>query len=221
MAFSKFKPGTLTLTGGVLAMCLLSAGFGSDLIIGDEDCTGFTASSNLPREVWQQGQGLLIIRHTERCSPDKGNCPEGDLGITPEGVSTAHLIGDGVSSLGEAPVDILYSPALRTEMTAKVAFDGHPLDAADWLVEGCKQDFMDKAKDTKREGRNLVLVTHSSCLNALEDELSQPMLRLNAGDDEFFGASFMFELGEVVSTWKPMGCMLPTEWATNGYRAAL
>ena len=72
-------------------------------------------------------------------------------------------------------------------------------------------DLLEKIKSRKRPGKNLVMVTHSSCLNALQDEDQEPVLSFNAGRDRFYGVSLFFRQKEDDRV-EVLGCMLPSQW---------
>ena len=163
---------------------------------------------------WNKGELLILMRHTEKCSAVENACPPGDEGITETGRTQAKLIGDGLRRLGtmnaELTPEVFYSPALRTKQTARAAFTGDmkPLAA---LVEGCKSNWLEKIKSFKKPGSNLILVTHSSCLNALSDEDQDRILDFNAGSDRFYGISIFLRQNEI-GRIEDLGCMLPSQW---------
>jgi phosphohistidine phosphatase SixA len=167
---------------------------------------------------WNKGELLILMRHTEKCSAVENACPPGDEGITETGRAQAKLIGDGLRGLGansvepdaELNAEIFYSPALRTTQTAKTAFTGDMQPLAS-LVEGCKSNWLEKIKSFKNPGSNLILVTHSSCLNALSDEDQDRILDFNAGHDRFYGMSVFLRQNEKGRIEK-LGCMLPSQW---------
>jgi phosphohistidine phosphatase SixA len=175
---------------------------------------------------WNKGELLILMRHTEKCSAVENACPPGDEGITETGRAQAKLIGDGLRGLGtinaepnaeqnaglnaELNAEVFYSPALRTTQTAKTAFNGDMQPLAS-LVEGCKSNWLEKIKSFKNPGSNLILVTHSSCLNALSDEDQDRILDFNAGSDRFYGLSVFLRQNEMGRIEK-LGCMLPSQW---------
>jgi phosphohistidine phosphatase SixA len=171
---------------------------------------------------WNKGELLILMRHTEKCSAVENACPPGDEGITETGRVQAKLIGDGLRGLGtinvepnvelnaELNAEIFYSPALRTTQTAKNAFTGDMQPLAS-LVEGCKSNWLEKIKSFKNPGSNLILVTHSSCLNALSDEDQDRILDFNSGRDRFYGMSVFLRQNEMGRIEK-LGCMLPSQW---------
>jgi len=178
------------------------------------ECDGIEDSFLDVESAWQAGELFVLLRHTEKCEAVENGCPPGDRGLTGEGVYQAKLIGEGLNRLGQGNADVYYSPAARTAMTAKIAMTGTmhptPLPAA-WLVDGCKVELLDKIKARKKSGRNLVLVTHSSCLNALRDESHHQMLDFNAGHEAFFGVGVLFRLQNSGSV-EGLGCILPSGW---------
>ena len=173
-------------------------------------CEGIGGNYAEIKQSWGKGDLFVLIRHSEKCEAVENGCPPGDTGLTAEGIRQARLIGDGLRRLGEGDADIFYSPAVRTEMTAKAALTG-TMQPLPWLSEGCKVGLLDKIKAQKRPGANLVLVTHSSCLNDLEDESREHVLDFNAGKDRYFGVSVILRLtgnGQI----EELGCALPSQW---------
>jgi phosphohistidine phosphatase SixA len=162
-------------------------------------------------ENWNKGDLVLLIRHTEKCSAVKDACSSGDKGLTTRGVLQARSIHAGISSLGSAPVEVIYSPALRTAMTAKIALD-EEMTAGKWLVTDCDTNFLGKIQLQKEAGVNLILVTHSHCLNAMKNKLGGSLLRFNAGKDDFFGMSVFLE-AKGNQNLKQLGCLLPSNWS--------
>jgi hypothetical protein len=174
------------------------------------ECEGVVSKSGDVERMWHDGDLALIIRHTERCSRDDLNCPPGRDLLTDEGKLQAKLMGAGIRKLGPAQFDVRYSPAVRTRMTAEIAFaSGQP---SKWLLEDCKIGLMNKIKDNKVAGMNLLLISHSSCLNALEDENRNPLLIFDAGRDKYLGVTVLVNLKDK-NQEDVLGCILPSQWS--------
>lgn len=173
-------------------------------------CDGIENHYGQVKKSWQDGELFVLLRHTEKCSAVENACPADDDGITEAGLDQAELVGRGLSRLGKSDADILYSPTKRTAQTAKAALTGD-MSPQLWLTEGCKVGLLEKIKSRKRPGKNLVLVTHSSCLNALQDEDQKRILSFNAGRDRFYGVSVIFRQKEDDRV-EVFGCILPSQW---------
>lgn len=56
-----------------------------------------------------------------------------------------------------------------------------------------------------------MLVTHSHCLNALEDEKQSRLLNFSAGREDYFGVSVLLRQKEDGRV-DLLGCVLPSQW---------
>jgi phosphohistidine phosphatase SixA len=93
-------------------------------------------------------------------------------------------MGKEFRELGLANSDIYNSPLKRTAQTAQVMFNKIS-DKQDWLYQ-CNPEFMGQALQRKAPGRNLILVTHSSCIDEFEASLG-----LSESDPDYGGALFI------------------------------
>ena len=171
--------------------------------------------SDLPeaRSAWKNGDLVMLIRHAERCREAQHNCSPGDLGLTPAGVFESFLIASGLDTLGPAPTDFYHSPTLRTRMTSDISAHQRSSEAS-WLVDHCKENFAERVQQEKVAGRNLVMVTHSTCINAFEASTTDFLSRFNAGNNRFYGASLMYSYG-LDDKPAPIGCILPENWQSQ------
>ncbi|WP_166359507.1 histidine phosphatase family protein [Pseudomonas akapageensis] len=112
---------------------------------------------------WAKGEIIVLVRHAERCDRSDNPCLADADGITIKGSETATQVGQGIKSLGLDQATILSSPETRTKQTAYSMF-GKPADTQEWLKE-CDQDFTGKLLAHKQAHRNLVLITHSGCID--------------------------------------------------------
>lgn len=118
---------------------------------------------------WAKGEIILLVRHAERCDRSANPCLDDSSGITRAGSQAAALVGSGVQHLGLARTDVLSSPEVRTRQTAHFMFGTLPR-SEDW-VQQCTPGFTSQAMAHKAADRNLVLVTHSGCIDQLERQL--------------------------------------------------
>jgi phosphohistidine phosphatase SixA len=121
---------------------------------------------------WAKGEVIVLVRHAERCDRSNHACLNDPTGITVDGSRAATAVGDGIRRLGLASADMLSSPEVRTRQTASLIF-GKAIETQDWLMQ-CDGTFTDAAFAHKREARNLILVTHSGCIDQLERRLDVP-----------------------------------------------
>lgn len=118
---------------------------------------------------WLDGDVIVLVRHLERC--DRADAPcldEKEDGITVRAVAHGYELGKGFSRLGLAGTDISNSPLARTAQTSKVVFGR--VDDQSWLYR-CKDEMLGSVMQRKKPGSNMVLVTHSGCMQAFQSEM--------------------------------------------------
>lgn len=128
-------------------------------------------SSGLYAE-WAKGAVIVLIRHAERCDRSDNTCLSDPAGITVAGSESASEVGKGLAQLGLRNAELLASPETRTQQTAHFLF-GKVVATQDWLAE-CDRSFARNAFSHKQPGHNLVLVTHSGCIDRVERQLKVP-----------------------------------------------
>lgn len=129
----------------------------------------FALTANMLAE-WQDGDVIVFVRHLERCSRVDAACLDGPAGITQRATATGLAMREQFAELGLATSDIYSSPLTRTSQTSALLFS-EPTANEDFLYQ-CKDDFVKEALARKIPGRNLVLVTHSSCMDEVNESLS-------------------------------------------------
>ena len=138
------------------------------------------------KEAWAKGQVVVLIRHAERCDRSEATCLAAEEGITVNGSLVASDAGAGISALGLHNADLQVSPSLRTRQTAHAMF-GNEVADVEWLQD-CNDQFAASVIAHKREGRNLVAVTHSGCMDHFQRTMGIPSaLR----DTPYAGAMFV------------------------------
>ena len=118
---------------------------------------------------WQAGEVVALVRHAERCDRATGPCLAEADGITVAGDGVARHLRSAFSSLGLARTDVFSSPLTRTLQTADTMFD-QSVRPAPWL-RNCKDSIEEQVALHKVAGRNLVAVTHNTCINELITQL--------------------------------------------------
>lgn len=122
-------------------------------------------------ESWNAGDSIVILRHLERCDRADVPCLFGKDGLTARSTLVASELSDDFFQLGLDNADIYNSPLPRTDQTADLLFSSRSSDEQ-WLYDCRKEDtLLRDALSNKKPGRNLVLVTHSSCIARFEDDL--------------------------------------------------
>lgn len=155
----------------VLALALSSLWLVRGLAIVDLGSESQMRSSGVYAD-WAKGEVIVLVRHAERCDRSRNPCLGDPQGITQAGSQAAAQVGDGLQRLGLDHTDILASPLVRTQQTAHFMF-GKLAASEDWLQQ-CNKGFADTALARKAAERNLVLVTHSGCIDQLERQLNVP-----------------------------------------------
>ena len=74
------------------------------------------------------------------------------------------------AGLGLGTADIYSSPLVRTSQTRALLFPES--SASEDFLYQCKDNFVQEALAKKVPGRNLVLVTHSSCMDEVNENLA-------------------------------------------------
>ena len=154
---------------------------------------------------WQRGDVLLLIRHAERCDRSAHLCAGHPTGITVPGSDAAGRVGDGLRTLGLSRAQIVSSEALRTRQTAE-AIAGHTVPTADWASD-CDSDFSRAAMTHKRPGENLVVVTHSGCIDHFERSAG---IAGGGRSSEYTAALFVAVDG--VHPARILGSVAPAQW---------
>ena len=120
-------------------------------------------------EEWEEGDVVVLLRHLERCDKEDFPCLEGTSGITARSVPLGKALNEDYFKLGLSRTDVFNSPLTRTAQTEELVF-GDLGEDQDWLYQ-CRESMLEDALRTKQPGRNLVLVTHSSCIARFEKAL--------------------------------------------------
>lgn len=144
----------------------------------------FTLTSDVLSE-WQDGDLIIFVRHLERCSRVDASCIDDEpSGITQRSTPTGLAMREQFLGLGLAATDVYSSPLTRTKQTSHLLF-AEPVLNQDFLYQ-CEENFVQQALAQKVPGRNLVLVTHSSCMDEVNLSLGYAEV-----DYEYGAAVFM------------------------------
>lgn len=119
---------------------------------------------------WDKGDIVVLVRHAERCDRSSNPCLGDRSGITISGSEAADGVGNAFKAFGLSSVDILASPRLRTVQTAYSMFD-ISIATEDWLAN-CRNTLAQHIFEHKKANRNLLLVTHSGCIEAVARTLN-------------------------------------------------
>ncbi|MFG0379819.1 histidine phosphatase family protein [Pseudomonas sp. zbq_18] len=136
---------------------------------------------------WDEGDVVVLVRHAERCDRSSDPCLGDRSGITVSGNAAADGVGSAFKALGLGNVDIFASPRLRTVQTANSMFD-ISIATRDWLAN-CRSTLTQNMLDHKQARRNLLLVTHSGCIEGVAKALGDSRAE---HDSEYASALFVF-----------------------------
>jgi hypothetical protein len=135
---------------------------------------------------WAKGDMIVLVRHVERCDHSTAACLIGNDGITDRSRSVAVGVGAQFEHLGLNKADIYNSPIIRAVQTSSYMFNKVGV-GEDWLIN-CRGSMLRDALAHKVAGRNLILVTHSECMDQLEKDLKLPTVTLGYGASLFISA---------------------------------
>lgn len=124
---------------------------------------------------WATGGVIALIRHVERCDRSAAPCLDAADGITARGKEAAAAEGVAFEQLGVQNTEILTSPATRTRQTARYMFS-QAIAEQQWLAN-CGDLTFGEISQHKAQGRNLILVTHSTCIEKIQKEIGVRPLR--------------------------------------------
>ena len=156
---------------------------------------------------WANGDVIALVRHVERCDRTNAACLGPQDGVTVEGEAVAQGLGDAFRQLGLKDVDIYSSDLTRTRQTAEAMFS-HRVEAHDWIFN-CRGTMLRDALKHKVPGRNLVLVTHSECMDDLEAGMHVPT------DTPFgYGASLFIKADGTHAQPQMLGYIETKDWAS-------
>jgi phosphohistidine phosphatase SixA len=161
---------------------------------------------------WSQGHVVALIRHAERCDRSDHQCLEGNSGITVPGMEMSLKLGqDFKSLLNLDETDIFNSPVKRTAQTAKFIFGNSSIEKP-WLVDDCNGNLLSDIFEYKENDKNMVLVTHSSCINNLEDPEGKKMIHLRENGQQTYGVTIFLAVDQKASQAHVLGFLFPDDW---------
>lgn len=160
---------------------------------------------------WSQGNIVALIRHTERCDDSNNPCLDGEDGITIIGKETALKIGENFKKLPDQETIFYNSPFKRTNQTAYFMFGTLSVDQK-WLIENCKDNLYQEIFNHKEKGKNLVLITHSTCIDKLGEKEGNDLLSIDILDDKTYGISIFLAVDKDAMRAHVLGYLYPRDW---------
>lgn len=117
-------------------------------------------------EHWKSGNVILLIRHEERCDRSNIPCLAPDEGITAFGSERAKETGIRLKAHFEFDDAVIStSPMTRTVQTSDFMIGKASLLSDREAI--CGNDIVDKLLEHKHSGRNLIVMTHNTCMKDL------------------------------------------------------
>ncbi|MBY8951569.1 histidine phosphatase family protein [Pseudomonas carnis] len=114
-------------------------------------------------EYWKGGNVILVIRHEERCDRSNNPCLGPDEGITALGSERAEETGIHLKALFDFDDAVMFtSPMTRTVQTSDFMLGKASLLSDREAI--CGNDIVDKLLKHKNSGRNLIVMTHNTCM---------------------------------------------------------
>lgn len=169
--------------------------------------------------VWHSGEAVALIRHTERCDRSPSTCVEGDSGITEAGQAAARDLGAGFRTLSLDAAIVYSSPERRATQTAEAAF-GTGVEVRDWLRE-CRSGIRPNLFENKVPGVNLILLTHSSCMEQFDSPAGELQQDLDYMDPDTYGAVIFLRLDTARRKVSVLGYLKAADWAPFMARLAM
>lgn len=155
--------------------------------------------------LWDSGDLVVLMRHAERCDHSSNPCLDQSDGITVKGRQMAQQVGLAFNHLGFNQVDVYNSPMRRTEQTSAYAFN-RTSTGEDWLIN-CRKTMLEDVLKHKLDHRNMVLVTHSECVAALEQSLNTP-----APSSIGYGSSLIVSIDPKTHVARVLGFIDAQDW---------
>jgi phosphohistidine phosphatase SixA len=112
------------------------------------------------------GITILLIRHEERCDRSNNPCLGPEEGITALGGERAKETGTHLKAHFDFDnADTFTSPMTRTVQTSDFMLGKASLPSDRETI--CGNDIVDKLLEHKNSGRNLIVMTHNTCMKDL------------------------------------------------------
>ena len=156
------------------AILVVSLGTAAGFFFLNDPQTPLSLSTSAARQArlhehWRTGNVIVLVRHAERCDHSDAPCLSSAQGITARTLPSVRELGHDFKELGARDVDIISSPLIRAVQTAENMFGKSPPRQA-WLFD-CKGTMLNQALQHKVPHHNLILVTHSECIQDLESSM--------------------------------------------------
>lgn len=167
---------------------------------------------------WAQGNVVALVRHAERCDHSDHPCLDGDTGITAIGKDTAIKLGENFERfLPNDHTTFFNSPLKRTVQTSLFMFNGEST-SQNWLHENCKERFLEDILKHKSDGINMVLVTHSTCINNLHTFDQKKLITIDAGTDKSYAVTVFLTISKETHIAYVLGYVYADDWKNLSHK---
>lgn len=200
----RFNDRTAVLVVIVFALVWLVGWFWTATPVTDLGVGNNMTQSGL-QERWVQGQVVVMVRHAERCDRSGNPCLGSTDGITVNGSHSALAVGAGLQQMGLENARVIASPLTRTRQTADFIM-GRAVPTQNWIGD-CDSGFKDAVLSHKKNSENLVLVTHSGCIDQFERKMG---VRAGERSSDYTQAFFVKVDGR--HTPKILGSLNAEQW---------
>ncbi|CAI8753661.1 Histidine phosphatase family protein [Pseudomonas zeae] len=161
----KLNPSRTLLGIGFIGATLFAYEAFTSNTVEDLGSTKKLASSGLSND-WKSGNVILLIRHEERCDRSNNPCLGPDNGITASGSERAKEAGVRLKAYFDLDnTDTFSSPTNRTVQTSDFMLGRASLLSDREAI--CGADIVDKLLKHKTANRNLLVMTHNTCMSDL------------------------------------------------------
>ncbi|MGV6393779.1 histidine phosphatase family protein [Pseudomonas caspiana] len=164
----RFNYGRIALIASIVTLAMVSGWLLTATPVVDLGVSSNRLKSGLYQD-WARGDVVVMIRHAERCDRSGNTCLGTADGITKTGSNAAVAVGSGLQRLGLENTRMLASPLTRTRQTADF-IAGRAVPTQNWLSE-CDNGFKGAVMANKKLKENLVLITHSGCIDQFERKM--------------------------------------------------
>lgn len=163
---------------------------------------------------WNQGNVVVLIRHAERCDRSDTPCVLLDKkeGITQNGKKMAIKLGQDMQFLWQKDNVVIYhSPVTRTKQTAEFMFNGRSIEKT-WLRKDCKKELLNNIFENKPVDKNMILVTHATCIDKLGVKQGHRFIHDDILNDDTYGIAFFLAVNKKEHQAYMLGYLKPQDW---------
>jgi len=106
---------------------------------------------------------------------------------------------------------IYHSPVKRAAQTARFMFGNRSSDRR-WLRGDCEKNLLRDIFKNKEDGKNLVLVTHATCIYPLGEAEGDKLIQLDMYSAKTYGITIFLALDKQGAQAYVLGYLFPEDW---------